>query len=75
MFHTLNSKMTEQVDRLKRMEVSFVNTNKALDFTQENLKDLNTKVKDLEKENATLKNQNYEYHRLSGDLHRRVTDK
>ena len=74
MFDTLNNKMSDQVTRLKRMEVSFVNTNKSLDFTQENLKDLKAKVKDLESENRTLKNQNVEYHRMTRDLNRRVND-
>ena len=66
--------MNDQLDRLKRMEVSFVNTNKALDFTQENLKDLKARVECLETGNATLKKQNSDYHRMSRDLNRRVND-
>ena len=55
MFDTLNDKMTDQVERLKRMEVSAVNTNKALQFTQENVDELKNRIKVLENENKSLK--------------------
>ena len=45
-----------------------------MQFTQDNLKDIKTKLTLLEKENQTLKSQNEEYHRLSRDLNRRVID-
>ena len=72
MFDTLNNKMSDQVDRLKRIEVSNVNTNKALQYIQDTLNELKAKVVTLENENKNLKKQNAEYHSLSRDLDRRV---
>ena len=61
---SLNDKMTEQITRLKKMNISAVNTKKSLQFTQDNLQDLKVKVQKLEVENEYLKKENEEYHRL-----------
>ena len=74
MFDALDAKMNDQLSRLKRMEISGVNTNKALQFTQDNVDDLKKRVNALEEENKSLKNMNCKYHGLTRDLNRRVSD-
>ena len=69
---SLNDKMNEQINRLKKMNIESVNTNKSLQFTQDNLKDLKEKVTKLETENENLKKENIEYHRMSRDMVRRI---
>ena len=69
---SLNDKMTEQITRLKRMDLSAVNTNKSLQFTQDNLNDLKVKVEKLEHENENLKKENDKYHSMSRDMDRRI---
>ena len=69
---SLNDKMNEQINRLKEMNIESVHTNKSLQFTQDNLKDLQGRVKKLEVENDTLKKENQEYHRVSRDMVRRL---
>ena len=72
MFTSLNDNMTDQINRLKRIDISAINTNKSLQFTQDNLKDLKTKVDKLERENVDLKKENDKYHRMTRDINRRI---
>ena len=72
MFTSLNSKMTEQIERLKKMDVSAVNTNKSLQFAHDNVKDLQTKVDALGNENDMLKKQVEQYQRHTRDMGRRL---
>ena len=72
MFKTLNDKMTEQITRLKNIDIAAVNTNKSLQFTQDSLNELKGKVNDLEKENKELASQNESYHRMTRDMGRRL---
>ena len=72
MFTSLNAKMTEQIDRLKRMDVSAVNTNKSLQFAHDSLKDLKSKVEMLGNENIMLRKQADQYQRHTRDMGRRL---
>ena len=70
MFESINDKMSEQISRLKRMDLAAVNTNKSLQFTQDNVTDLQTRVQALENENKNLAKQNEECQRHTRDMGR-----
>ena len=74
MFNSLSDKMNNQINRLKKMDISAANTNKSLQYTQDSLKDLKTKVDQLKSENKTLKKENERYHRQTRDICRCIED-
>ena len=72
MFASLGDKMNEQIGRLKRIDLSAVNTNKALQFTQDSVSDLKKRVQTLEGENKALMKLNENYQAQTRDMGRRL---
>ena len=72
MFDSLNSKMIEEIDRLKKIDISAATTNKSLQFTQDNVSDLKKRVITLENENKRLQKESENYFKQTRDLGRRL---
>ena len=72
MLDSLNSKMIKQINHLKKKDISVANTNKSLQFTQDNVSDLKKRVLKIVNENKRLQKESENYFKQTRDLGRRL---